>query len=358
MPVKVEIQRSNIEIKNLFESGITVEEIAEIENVSITPIKRILKEEGINYEKGRKRKIKQNDKDVCDDYKNGKSTIEIAEFNECSINVITRILKENNIKSRPSFKIVNSKLTDEELKTGYINGASVEELASKAEVEISYVYQHLKKVNTPMRSGAPPRKFDYNAIREEYKTGKSMSAVAEKFGCTKWVVENALKEAGMEIRGLDHYIRYGEANNKWKRGYYLSDDGYKIVSGKKRMHRIILEDVTGKEIGDEYDVHHLDENKTNNNLDNIVILACGDHTRFHVFLRKANLKASKEIFNDVCIPLEPYYFAFGIEQYKAAMIKYTGYEYRICSVEGCERKHDAKGYCTKHYAEYRNKGLI
>ena len=31
---------------------------------------------------------------------------------------------------------------------------------------------------------------------------------------------------------------------------------------------------------------------------------------------------------------------------------------KVCSVEGCERKHVARGYCKKHYHQARNSGKL
>ena len=31
---------------------------------------------------------------------------------------------------------------------------------------------------------------------------------------------------------------------------------------------------------------------------------------------------------------------------------------KLCSVEGCNRKHEAKGYCDKHYKQFKKHGRI
>lgn len=63
---------------------------------------------------------------------------------------------------------------------------------------------------------------------------------------------------------------------------------YVITGGKyrgKRLHRLIYEDYYNIKIPDDYDIHHIDENKSNNDIDNLVLMTHEEHTILH----KSNL---------------------------------------------------------------------
>ena len=79
-------------------------------------------------------------------------------------------------------------------------------------------------------------------------------------------------------------------NNEYK-NYFLNDD-YLVVylpdhpmassKGTVRLHRLQAEKIVNRYLKQEEVVHHIDENKLNNELDNLMIFATrGDHTAFH-----------------------------------------------------------------------------
>lgn len=59
---------------------------------------------------------------------------------------------------------------------------------------------------------------------------------------------------------------------------------YVITGGKyrgKRLHRLVYEDYYNIEIPDDYDIHHIDEDKSNNSIDNLVLMTHEEHTILH-----------------------------------------------------------------------------
>lgn len=75
--------------------------------------------------------------------------------------------------------------------------------------------------------------------------------------------------------------------NKTILNEYISNTGHLFVSlvdGNKRtsrfVHRLVYEAYFG-EIEYGYDIHHIDKNKTNNSIDNLVKMRHEDHARFH-----------------------------------------------------------------------------
>lgn len=65
-----------------------------------------------------------------------------------------------------------------------------------------------------------------------------------------------------------------------RKGYFYLPNGY--GEGKPcNLHRKIYMDHIGRRIPKEYEVHHIDGNRLNNNIDNLVALHKDDHSLLH-----------------------------------------------------------------------------
>ena len=76
------------------------------------------------------------------------------------------------------------------------------------------------------------------------------------------------------------------------KGPFIGKDGYMYIwnEGKlKRYHRYLWEQIYGK-ISKGYDLHHVDGDKLNNNLQNLELLSKSEHTKRHWQEKKTNLK--------------------------------------------------------------------
>lgn len=83
----------------------------------------------------------------------------------------------------------------------------------------------------------------------------------------------------------------GEENPGWKGGRYLDNNGYirtycpdhpKAYSGMYVLeHRLVMEKYLGRYLEDSEIVHHIDENKLNNDINNLVIMTAGEHISLH-----------------------------------------------------------------------------
>lgn len=77
-----------------------------------------------------------------------------------------------------------------------------------------------------------------------------------------------------------------------KTGYY---ENKIFADGKRktfRLHRVVYEFYSGKEIPKGYHVHHKDENKDNNDFSNLVLLSHSEHAKLH---GKKPLKFGKDL---------------------------------------------------------------
>lgn len=80
---------------------------------------------------------------------------------------------------------------------------------------------------------------------------------------------------------------WGENHPNFKGGFV--NNGYHISSyqGEKlRTHRLIMEKYLGRKLNKDEVVHHIDENKLNNSINNLIVMSDVEHRRYH--LKKNN----------------------------------------------------------------------
>ena len=94
------------------------------------------------------------------------------------------------------------------------------------------------------------------------------------------------------------------------KGYYIDGDGYIYVSAKNhpnrnnigyvRLHRLIVEKHIGRYLDKNEIVHHKDENKTNNHINNLEITTFSEHSKNHAIRWKRDEKGrfKKEFLKD------------------------------------------------------------
>lgn len=61
----------------------------------------------------------------------------------------------------------------------------------------------------------------------------------------------------------------------------------------KRKHRIIVEEYLGRNLRDDEVVHHIDGDKRNNSISNLVVVTRAEHARIHA----SSIDRSKPVFN-------------------------------------------------------------
>lgn len=72
---------------------------------------------------------------------------------------------------------------------------------------------------------------------------------------------------------------------KFKKGYNKK--------GNVKLHRLIMEEHLGRNLTSDEIVHHIDENKLNNDISNLQVMTRGEHSRLH---RKQELENGKQLF--------------------------------------------------------------
>lgn len=122
-----------------------------------------------------------------------------------------------------------------------------------------------------------------NSIYDEsyeqlYQHGLSLSQVAGRIGVTRQSVFKAFKNRGFALReqaARPEQFYDGKKFTLRNHGYYERTTGARTL-----LHRYIWTKEKG-DIPPGWDVHHIDENKENNCIENFECLPKADHTRLH-----------------------------------------------------------------------------
>lgn len=117
----------------------------------------------------------------------------------------------------------------------------------------------------------------------DYLSGLSLEQVADKISVSRQCVFKAFKKRGFALRGPNFQPEQFFDNKK----FTLRPSGYYSLTLDDRtyMHRYVWEFYNGK-IPEGYDVHHINEIKSDNDVKNLECLLKGEHTRHHNLKRK------------------------------------------------------------------------
>lgn len=77
----------------------------------------------------------------------------------------------------------------------------------------------------------------------------------------------------IEVRKKNSEAHIGSKNHNWKGGRIINQKGYVLIYSKKgsyiREHRLVMEKHLGRKLTKEEVVHHIDNNKSNNIIENL-----------------------------------------------------------------------------------------
>jgi predicted DNA-binding protein YlxM (UPF0122 family) len=119
-----------------------------------------------------------------------------------------------------------------------------------------------------------------NEMFSLYEEGYSIAQVARAFGVSRQSVFDRFKRAEKILRSkkkLPFIIFNGKKYTSRNNGYMACTDGV-----RSSMHRDVWCFHNG-EIPENYDIHHINGNKTDNRLENLQILPKSEHTKLHGF---------------------------------------------------------------------------
>ena len=112
-----------------------------------------------------------------------------------------------------------------------------------------------------------------------YERGLSLAQVAARYGVSRQSVYDVFRHRGWKMRPrpapLPAITYEGQNYTMRNTGYYGATSGDRHL-----LHRRIWEDAHGP-IPDGWDIHHRDEDKTHNALENFECLPKAEHTRLY-----------------------------------------------------------------------------
>lgn len=151
--------------------------------------------------------------------------------------------------------------------------------------------------------GKPPVAISKKVFIELHNEGKSGLEIARFFNIGRTTVGRYYKRYELtpwttsEIRKRKFWrgtpetykkisemgkARTRDKNPMWKGGH--TSEGYPVVykNGRKmREHRYIMEQYLGRRLRTAEEVHHVDHNKFNNDINNLIVLSKADHAKLH-----------------------------------------------------------------------------
>ena len=118
----------------------------------------------------------------------------------------------------------------------------------------------------------------YDDAYQVYLAGLSLEQVAEKLEVSRQCVYKAFKKRGFLLRGTNfrpYQIYDGKKFTLRNTGYYSM-----TTDNRGLMHRYVWENEKGK-IPKGWDIHHINEQKHDNRIENLECLPKQEHTRLY-----------------------------------------------------------------------------
>lgn len=125
----------------------------------------------------------------------------------------------------------------------------------------------------------------------------------------KKTCKNCHKEFNADIKQLNlGYYKFcsnackyeyqrGENSPTYKGGY-LRDDGYKQVNHNAKQcleHRVVMEKHLGRSLNKDEEVHHIDRDKLNNRILNLMLISRSLHAQFHTRGRRHTVESKRKM---------------------------------------------------------------
>lgn len=169
------------------------------------------------------------------------------------------------------------------IKELYESGLSCRSIASQLKISRKKVSASLSDLGVSLRVKSCQK--ETSEMLKLYSDGYSYEQIAEAYQLTRQAVWSRLKVAGVKSREkkLLPFVMYnGEKFTLGNHGYYRNTCR---KNGERLLHRYKYECENGA-LPCDWDVHHIDLCKTNNELSNLHALSKADHTRLHQELKR------------------------------------------------------------------------
>jgi predicted DNA-binding protein YlxM (UPF0122 family) len=174
---------------------------------------------------------------------------------------------------------------NEKIESMYKEGLSCRAIAKELDVSHTTVSRILRELGYSTNKKSNSKETEEMFLM--YESGYSFEQVAKSFGLTRQAVWERLKRVGIKSREkkLLPFVMYD--GMKWtinNCGYYRNTNR---SSGEYLLHRYKYEREVGS-IPLGYDIHHIDHDKQNNDISNLMLIEKSEHTKLHARERNEN----------------------------------------------------------------------
>ena len=130
---------------------------------------------------------------------------------------------------------------------------------------------------------------------QEYKSGLSQREIAGKLGVSNSCITKYFKKYNIKTRTKSENAS-GSSNGNWKGGKRVLENGYVSIyapnhplrhkDGTVYEHQLVMEKHIGRALKRGEVVHHINGIKSDNRIENLLLLTNSDHIKLHAIMRK------------------------------------------------------------------------
>ena len=140
-------------------------------------------------------------------------------------------------------------------------------------------------------------------LAEKDKELGSLQKVADYFGVSKKLILNHMKRFDIPRNPRPSKRKKPKKIDTFHKGYIITWNGYKMIykpehphsdgKGYIREHILVMEKHLGRYLTEDEIVHHIDENKLNNDISNLRLMTKYEHKCYHSSKPRKNIDLEK-----------------------------------------------------------------